>query len=54
LIAYTAVDWWDRYERRAGDYRLPRTEATRDELARTVGRDGVRLLTAVYAARAPV
>ncbi len=53
LILHTSLDWWDRYERRASDYRLPRTEATRDALARTVGQDGRRLLAAAYAAHAP-
>ncbi|MCX5205979.1 transposase [Streptomyces sp. NBC_00237] len=53
LIAHTAVDWWERHERRASDYRLPRTEATRDALARTVGQDGRRLLASVYAPYAP-
>ncbi|GAA1138261.1 hypothetical protein GCM10009579_73180 [Streptomyces javensis] len=53
LILHTSLGWWDRYERRASNCRLPRTEATRDALARTVGQDGRHLLAAAYAAHAP-
>lgn len=53
LIAHTSVDWWERYERRVSDYQLPRTAPACDTLARSVGRDGLRLLSAAYTPHAP-
>jgi transposase len=53
LAAHTALDWWDRYARRASDYRLPQALPARDELFRTVGQDGFRLLESAYGGRAP-
>jgi transposase len=46
--------WYDRYGQRARDWRLPKAEAARAELAVTVGTDGFALLEAVYAADAPM
>jgi hypothetical protein len=53
MAAHTALDWWDRYARRASDYRLPQALPARDELPRTVGQDGFRLLESAYGGRAP-
>ncbi|MFE3187345.1 IS1182 family transposase [Streptomyces violascens] len=53
LAAHTRLDWWDRYARRASDYRLPQVLPARDELFRTVGQDGLRLLESAYGDYAP-
>ena len=45
--------WVERYARRAEDLRLPAGEAAREALARTIGIDGVRILTALCAPEAP-
>jgi transposase len=42
--------WYDRYGRRVENYRLPKTDAARLELATTIGADGRQLLAAVDAA----
>ena len=47
-------DWFDRYSHRLEDYRLPSTQADRQQLAVTIGQDGFALLTAVAAPTAPV
>jgi hypothetical protein len=39
-----APNWYERYDRRIEDSRLPHTEAERDAYARTVGEDGFALL----------
>jgi transposase len=39
--------WYERYGRRVENYRLPRTDATRLELATAIGADGRQLLAAV-------
>jgi hypothetical protein len=54
LVDHAWDAWWDRYAQRADDYRLPRGEGPRTELAVTVGADGYQLLDAVHAAEAPV
>jgi transposase len=41
--------WVERYEKRFSDFRLPKDEKKRVELAETIGVDGRRLLTRVYA-----
>jgi transposase len=46
--------WVARYARRAEDDRLPTGQTAREELACGIGRDGYTLLTALYAADAPV
>jgi transposase len=45
--------WADRYSRRVEEYRLPKSKEARAALARTIGADGTRLLTALYASAAP-
>jgi transposase len=41
--------WAERYEKRFSDFRLPKDEKKRVELAETIGTDGRRLVEAVYA-----
>jgi transposase len=53
LRALSPAEWVERYSRRFDDERLPEGEKERLELARTIGADGYRLLSAVYAANAP-
>nr|WP_286192269.1 hypothetical protein [Roseomonas genomospecies 6] len=48
------IDWFERYGRRVEEYRLPKGEAARADLAEQIGRDGHQILAAVYAADAPV
>lgn len=45
--------WVERYGHRVEQYRLPKAEKERDELARAIGKDGYRLLTACWANDAP-
>jgi transposase len=45
--------WVERYAHRVEQYRLPKAEKEREELARTIGEDGYRLLTACWASDAP-
>ncbi len=45
--------WADRYSHRVEEYRLPKSKAARAALATTIGADGTRLLTALYAPTAP-
>ena len=40
--------WAERYEKRFSDFRLPKEEKKRVELAETIGADGRRLLEAIY------
>lgn len=40
-------DWFDRYGRRIDNYQLPKADAARQELAATIGADGVQLLQAI-------
>ena len=58
MLAEVAPDWrlvhldplWaERYEQRFSDFRLPKEEKRRVELAETMGADGRRLLEEVYA-----
>ena len=46
-------DWFDRYEKRIEEYRLPKGEAVRKEYAETIVADGMRLLTAVFSDVSP-
>lgn len=46
--------WVERYEARASEYRLPKSKTKRLAWANQVGLDGMALLSAVYAARAPL
>ena len=45
--------WAERYGPRFDEYRLPKGQAEREALAEQIGRDGFRVLTAVYAPAAP-
>jgi transposase len=45
--------WLERYAHRAENYRLPKAETARQELAASVGADGYALLRAAYGAEAP-
>ena len=53
LRAQALPEWVERYKDRMDDYRLPKSESGRLELAETIGRDGERLLTAIYDPAAP-
>ncbi|MET9039432.1 MULTISPECIES: IS1182 family transposase [Streptomyces] len=53
LLEHAPAAWWDRYAKRADDYRLPQSEAARTALATAVGADGYRLLDAVHHPTAP-
>ena len=44
LRAQVEPDWFVRYARRVENYRLPKEQTKRDQLAEQYGRDGVRLL----------
>jgi transposase len=49
LLEHMDPQWAERYEKRFSDFRLPKEEKKRVELAETIGADGRRLLEAVYA-----
>jgi transposase len=53
LKQQTPVEWWDRYAKKLDDYRLPKTETARRQLAEVIGRDGLQLLQMVHQADAP-
>jgi transposase len=53
LRTHTTPEWVDRYGLRASEYRLPKSDAKRLAWAEQVGRDGMALLEALYAAQAP-
>jgi transposase len=50
LQALAPAEWYPRYGRRVENYRLPKTDAAREDLARVIAADGERLLAAVDAA----
>ena len=50
LQAVAPAAWYERYGRPVENYRLPKTEAARQDLAATIGADGQRLLGAIDAA----
>ena len=45
--------WYERYSSQVSNYRLPKTDAEREEMAGVIGGDGFRLLEAVGASTAP-
>jgi transposase len=49
LLDHMDPQWAERYEKRFSDFRLPKEEKKRVELAETIGADGRRLLEWVYA-----
>jgi transposase len=46
-------DWFDRYGKRIEEYRLPKGEDARRELAEVIGVDGMILLNAIYSEASP-
>jgi transposase len=52
-LAAAAPGWLAAHTALASDYRLPQALPARDELLRTVGQDGFRLLESAYGGRAP-
>ncbi|MEU1943961.1 IS1182 family transposase [Streptomyces sp. NPDC059474] len=53
LAAIAAPDWFQHYATRAEESRFPRARAKRDEVGLRIGRDGVRLIEAVWSGQAP-
>jgi transposase len=51
--AQVTAAWVLRYGQRFADYRLPKGKHDRQQLAETIGRDGVHLLTQMYGVAAP-
>lgn len=49
LLDHMDPEWAERYEKRFSDFRLPKEEKKRVELAETIGADGRRLFERVYA-----
>ena len=52
LQAMAPAAWYERYGRPVENYRLPKTETARQDLAATIGADGQHLLGAIDAATA--
>jgi transposase len=53
LKQHAPAEWWDRYAKKLDDYRLPKSETARRQLAEVIGRDGLQLLQMVNQADAP-
>src|SRR5262245_57020641 len=53
VVANIPVEWADRYEKRAEEYRLPADEKEREKFAEQVGREGNALLDAMWSEEAP-
>ena len=53
LLAHAEDEWLYRYGHRIEESRLPKSRADRQELAETIGKDGVLLLNAVFDAATP-
>jgi transposase len=51
--AQVTADWFLRHGQRFSDSRLPKGRQDRQQLAETIGQDGVHLLTQLYDATAP-
>src|ERR687886_2020130 len=47
------AEWFLRYGQRFSDYRLPKGQRDRQQLAETIGQDGLHLLTQIYGDAAP-
>jgi transposase len=47
LQALAPAEWYERYARRVENYRLPKTDTARQDLAAAVGADGYTLLRAI-------
>lgn len=48
LLNIVAPDWFDRYSKPVSESRLPRGTKAREEYAETIGRDGMKILEAIY------
>jgi transposase len=46
--AQVTAEWFLRYGQRFSDYRLPKGKRDRQQLAETIGQDGLHLLTQIY------
>ncbi len=53
LKAIVPSEWFDLYSRPFSEYRLPQKETERLELGEQIGRDGIYLLTHIYAETSP-
>ena len=53
LRAHLQPAWGERYSHRVENYRFPKADAERQQLAATIGADGFALLQAAYAPEAP-
>jgi transposase len=53
LRAHMQPEWPERYAARVENYRLPKTDTARQQLAAIIGADGFALLHAAYAPQAP-
>lgn len=53
LLAQAEPGWFERYEARVEDYRLPKNKAERIQLGHEIGADGNGVLRAVYSQSAP-
>ena len=53
LQAWVPAEWFERYDRRVEDSRLPKGQEARQAYAEAVGSDGWRLLTALWEPTAP-
>jgi transposase len=53
LKEQVTAQWFVRYGKRFSDYQQPKGKSERQELAETIGRDGLPLLTAIYQTSAP-
>jgi len=53
LKQHAPTEWWDRYAKKLDDYRLPKSETARRQMAEVIGRDGLQLLQMVNQADAP-
>ncbi len=48
LLNIVAPDWFDRYSKPVSESRLPRGTEARNQYAQTIGRDGMKILEAIY------
>lgn len=53
LKAHLKSDWFERYERRVENYRLPKLDSEREALGNLIGTDGLALLDAIYSLTSP-
>jgi len=53
LVAQVSEDWFERYRHRVENYRLPKEQSKRRELAEVIGRDGQQVLDALQHAETP-